>query len=95
MTFPSGGLFWNTKHYEWRKLILNVSIFAPQLSNGMVDSAKNHQIKFNGDTILEWFQDQIEWQIHFAQSNLKRWAKMIGFAPKQRTWRIGVLCPNL
>ncbi len=66
MGFPSGGLFWNTKHCEWCKLTLNVSSFAPQLSNGMVDNAKSHQTKFSGDTILEWFQDQIEWQIHLV-----------------------------
>lgn len=47
-------------------LVLNGSIFVLQACNGMVDNAKGHWTKFNGDVIVEWFQDQVEWYIHLA-----------------------------
>jgi hypothetical protein len=47
-------------------LVLNGSIFVLQACNGMVDNAKGHWTKFNGDVIVEWFQDQVEWDIHLA-----------------------------
>jgi hypothetical protein len=47
-------------------LVLNGSIFVLQAHNGMVDNAKWHWTKSNGDVILEWFQDQVEWDIHLT-----------------------------
>lgn len=46
-------------------LVLNGSNFVLQACNGMVDNAKGHWTKSNGDVILE-FWDQVEWDIHLA-----------------------------
>jgi len=70
MGFLNGGLFWNISHCRQWKLVLNGSILAMWPWDGMLNNEKGHWIRFTGEDILKWFQNQVEWKIHPTQLDL-------------------------
>jgi hypothetical protein len=64
MGFPNGALFWDISHCHECWSIYDGSIFVPRPFRGIV-MAKGHEVRFDGNVILEWFWNKVEWKVHF------------------------------